>query len=541
MNGLFDAMALGVVFSLLSGALCWLALTRFSASASDVTPWQLVRLAILIPFVAAPLIFAVPDAAIETTAFEPSYHQALPSSTLAAIESEAMPTSFTLPGYRSLLGGIYLAGLAIMIVMAATRHIRRQRLLAVCRLPRAGERGILEQAGMACTADSVPVLITSLRQSPILTGWHGVIIIPETLFSDAMALRHALRHELTHHRRGDEKDRLIGSALKIVLWFHLPLHWVESALAAARELACDNEAVQGLGSNARTEYAAALIATMRLGTPEASAFGAHDRRHRKMRIQAILNTKASGSRRLIIRTILAIGVALPLTAAQAIATDRRNAPQTAVQFQPAPEQPAPLAEPAPVIRAEPAASPAAAQPVAIRVTSPQTQPETELAFGTETAPEPVSPSDVPEISFGSPDSEAPFVVEPVLEGRISSQYGARPARPASAPVFHNGTDIAAPEGTSILAPAAGRVVHADLGFQGNEAWGNTVAIDHGDGWQSVYAHMQGYDVAVGDTVLVGQQIGRVGSTGRSTGPHLHLEVRQNGEHRDPANHVPGLR
>lgn len=114
-------------------------------------------------------------------------------------------------------------------------------------------------------------------------------------------------------------------------------------------------------------------------------------------------------------------------------------------------------------------------------------------------------------------------------------------RPAGAPVFHHGTDIAAERGTPIVAPGAGVVVHAAAGFNGEAAWGNTVAIDHGNGWQTVFAHMEGFDVAVGDRVSAGQQIGRVGSTGRSTGPHVHVEVHHDGQRLDPAEYVPGLR
>ena len=100
----------------------------------------------------------------------------------------------------------------------------------------------------------------------------------------------------------------------------------------------------------------------------------------------------------------------------------------------------------------------------------------------------------------------------------------------------------------MLAAADGTVVLAQDGnfdrwmsFQGfPPPDGNRVFIDHGNGWQTVYAHMEGFDVSAGDRVTPGQQIGRVGSTGRSTGPHVHVELRHNGERIDPAGYLPGL-
>lgn len=106
--------------------------------------------------------------------------------------------------------------------------------------------------------------------------------------------------------------------------------------------------------------------------------------------------------------------------------------------------------------------------------------------------------------------------------------------------MHHGVDVAAPLGTAITAPAAGVVSHAEMGFDGSARWGNTVVIDHGDGWSTLYAHMHTIDVEVGEVVQAGSQIGEVGSTGASTGPHVHVELRYNGERLDPGPHIPGL-
>ncbi len=108
--------------------------------------------------------------------------------------------------------------------------------------------------------------------------------------------------------------------------------------------------------------------------------------------------------------------------------------------------------------------------------------------------------------------------------RISSRYGYRMDPFTKRLRYHSGTDIVAPVGTPIYATAKGRVV-----FSGRESdYGNLVKIDHGNVLESWYAHMHRRAVTTGDTVTRGQQIGTVGNTGRSTGPHLHYEVRRNG-------------
>ena len=123
----------------------------------------------------------------------------------------------------------------------------------------------------------------------------------------------------------------------------------------------------------------------------------------------------------------------------------------------------------------------------------------------------------------------PFMVLP-LSGRISSGYGDNHPY-FGKPRIHDGVDIVAGEGAPIVAPAAGRVVHANL-HEGN--YGAVLEIDHGDGLVTRYAHLQSIEVKVGQHVVAGQQIARVGNTGISTGPHLHLQVLRNGKSINPA-------
>lgn len=89
---------------------------------------------------------------------------------------------------------------------------------------------------------------------------------------------------------------------------------------------------------------------------------------------------------------------------------------------------------------------------------------------------------------------------------------------------HTGQDFAAPHGTPVVAVGAGIVKSAD--YAG--AYGNRIIIEHADGTETWYCHLSSYDVSVGEEVEVSETIGRVGSTGNSTGPHLHFEVRPDG-------------
>lgn len=117
--------------------------------------------------------------------------------------------------------------------------------------------------------------------------------------------------------------------------------------------------------------------------------------------------------------------------------------------------------------------------------------------------------------------------------RITSPYGYRLHPILKTNRLHTGIDLGVPYGNNVLASNSGKVILAKY----NGSYGYCVIIDHGGGMSSLYAHLSAFSVKLGDTVATGQKIGQIGTSGLSTGPHLHFEVRLNGSHTDPQKYL----
>jgi murein DD-endopeptidase MepM/ murein hydrolase activator NlpD len=116
-----------------------------------------------------------------------------------------------------------------------------------------------------------------------------------------------------------------------------------------------------------------------------------------------------------------------------------------------------------------------------------------------------------------------------VRGRVNSEYGRRPSPWHGAAEQHSGLDISTPPGTPVMCPAPGRVVLAGAGGD----YGRHVLVEHSNGVRSLYGHLSKVDVKAGQLVEKGQLLGLTGSTGRSTGPHLHYELRVAGKAVNP--------
>jgi murein DD-endopeptidase MepM/ murein hydrolase activator NlpD len=125
---------------------------------------------------------------------------------------------------------------------------------------------------------------------------------------------------------------------------------------------------------------------------------------------------------------------------------------------------------------------------------------------------------------------------PVALTRITSKFGRRPNPVGKGHAFHGGIDLGAPTGTPIHAVAAGTVIKATY----DRTYGNVVVINHHNGYRTLYAHASKLMVKAGQKVKAGQEIAKVGSTGRSTGAHLHFEIHRSGRQVDPGPYLAAL-
>jgi lipoprotein NlpD len=129
------------------------------------------------------------------------------------------------------------------------------------------------------------------------------------------------------------------------------------------------------------------------------------------------------------------------------------------------------------------------------------------------------------------ESEAAGFRWPLEQPLLSSPFGKRQGR------MHEGIDLAAPTGTTIFAAEGGQVLYAGDAVRG---YGNMVVVQHAGDLLTVYAHGSVLLVHTGDRIVAGQEIARVGQSGRATGPHLHFEVRRGQMPQDPLRYLPHL-
>lgn len=158
------------------------------------------------------------------------------------------------------------------------------------------------------------------------------------------------------------------------------------------------------------------------------------------------------------------------------------------------------------------------------------EPKTKvIAFGTKEKPKPTTSEGNRKPSSSVSSSNSGMFMHPLNgAGTLTSNYGSRWGS------FHRGLDIAAPAGTPIYAAASGTVTYSGYNQGG---FGKLIIIDHNNGYQTYYAHCSSLYVQVGQKVSKGQNIAGVGSTGNSTGNHVHFELRSNGNPINPYNYV----
>ena len=127
------------------------------------------------------------------------------------------------------------------------------------------------------------------------------------------------------------------------------------------------------------------------------------------------------------------------------------------------------------------------------------------------------------------------VISPVdVKFKLGDGFHFRDVHPVlGTPKMHYGQDFPVPPGTQVYATGGGKIIEA--GWGGTQGFGNMIVIDHGYGLQSTYGHLSKINVVVGQLVKRGDMLGLTGNTGLSSGPHLHYQIDQFGEHKNPVN------
>lgn len=417
------------------------------------------------------------------------------ASVVAAPSTTAVPSTRAWPGLAGVLLALYGLGLAV----AALRWSRGA--WQVARLRRQSMELLAgDLPGTRCRAQAqrlrvqgIALRVTEQAITPFAVRWPapGIVLPADAVHRlDDAGLSLVIGHEAAHLRLRDPQRALLMAVVGAVLWFNPFLRLLERQVQLACELRCDAHALRGDADDGHA-LATAYVQTLRRYAAAPAPFSALSHRGftaHALRIGYMLRGGAAGT------------LSVPQRLGAAAAGLVLAALVGGLQLLPAM-----------------AASNAAAPPTG----------DAALADTSRiTAPRAVDPA-------AGAAATAPArlaLAAPLATLRVTGHFGDSGGPRARA---HRGMDFGARVGTPVLAPAAGTVIAATDDYPGGPQYGRVVVLDHGDGWQTLYAHLDSYGVQVGQQVTVGDPIARVGRSGTVTGPHLHLEVLHHGQRVDP--------
>ena len=371
-----------------------------------------------------------------------------------------------LPWYARLtvwhaLAAVWAVGVAVLAVRGIVGYLRLKRSVALaCKTPDGCYGG-------ACV--TAPFTLGILRPR---------IYLPDDL--QGTARQAVLLHEQTHIHRRDPLMKPLFYAVACLHWFD-PLAWLAfREFERDMEAACDEAAVRGQSSAARSAYCESILrfAMQGRGVPGSLAFGQGSA---KTRIVHLLHYRRLGAGAMV---VCAVVIAASMTACMV----------------------------RPTLENTPAATPETSE------TAETAEPEaTPTPAPTQAPTAVVNTAQLPLLE--DPDN-SPLFIDPVPDYKYISRFKNN---------SHRGDDLCADLGTDVLAAADGVVVEAAEHY----SWGNFVVIDHGTNsegysWRTLYAHLQSSIVQTGQRVVQGQLIGYVGNTGQSTQNHCHFEVYVDG-------------
>jgi murein DD-endopeptidase MepM/ murein hydrolase activator NlpD len=385
---------------------------------------------------------------------------------------------------------LYLFGVGVSLLrLSLGRRYIRQIVTAARRHNKRGGNPIYISSETVFAFAWSPLLkLGAARKAPL-------IIMPQVYMDglSASQIDDIIRHEAAHLSRRDDE---CGFLLRLILcftWISPFAHGLMGRWSQSTELQCDQAVTAGRMSQMRRDYAETLLQALhimagRVRQYPAAAFSTHRLRNEKMRINHIMKGSTGSFKRPRHKIMLALStVGLTLIGTASVAM---NSPAPSGSSPSSPNaQSAERAAPAPKATAKPKATP-------VRLSN--------IVAGRLTA------------RFGQ-------TFDPFKNGKTR---------------MHHGVDIAADTGTPIYAPAAGTIQVATDLYDGKPAYGKVVVLRTDDGLLTLFSHLESYAVTAGQIVAKGEQIAAVGNTGRSTGPHVHIEAYRNGERLDPLSVWP---
>ena len=390
-----------------------------------------------------------------------------------------------LPGLLVILWAAVAVALALRAVW---RYVRCIRALERESRP-AGERAqaVYEDACRMLGVTRPPkLLVCPGLRSPMQAGlFRPMVLLPDENSGEEV-LRAALLHELTHYRRLDLCCKWLAEAAVCVHWFNPLVYVIRRELSRECELSCDESVLGRLDESGRRVYGASLLALARpVSGPTKNNMTlamSRDGEQLKERLYAIMKFESKGK----LTVAAAVGVAAALclcgVLAGAYAADLTGQAEESKQ------------------------------PELLVISEPLATGEQTGAAGEELT----SPLDGDTLTVTMP-------------------FGTRVHPVTGETTSHDGLDIQAESGAAVYAPRSGQVLETAF----NQEYGNYVVICW-DGGEVLFAHMSACAVAEGDQVTQGQNVGYVGQTGMATGPHLHVEIRLDGELADPETCFTGV-
>ena len=480
--------ALHVAGCLVTGALAWgmgaalHRMLRISHAARNY--WLGIWLLAVVPTIAAVTMELWAPAQIASLSATLPLPAAIDSDASdAALVAVSPARSALWPSLSLMLAAAYLGGAGVALL--------RELLgaLSVWRIVRAAE--VIDPAALSWPATvmemrrlgqaGITLRLTQRSMTPFAVRWpRPTIVLPVDAFHhlNDRQLHLIVRHEAAHLSERDSERASLMKLVGALLWFNPFVRMIAARVQMAAELHCDALALDG-NTAASRDFAAAYLSILRTtacgsGHMPVTALTHRDLDGHKMRIRHMLNGDRGRGIPIWLRTALAVS---------ALASGGLMAVMQ-------------IAVATPANSGSSGSAPAASQGNGnVHLSAPAFQ-------------------------FAFP------VAAPKITGHFGDSGGVR-KRP------HRGTDFGARRGTPVFAPTAGLVVAATQQYPDAPNYGTVVVLDHGNGWQTLFAHLDGYDVRAGQRVEAGQQIARVGRTGKVTGSHLHLEMLLNGQRVDP--------